>query len=80
MSPGFGSEGTDRPEVFGDCRDAPGTDHNGAELLDYVIDPGPFRFVAGSLSRTDRPGLGVEIDEAAVRAADRKGHTWRNPV
>ncbi|MGX1673096.1 galactonate dehydratase [Streptomyces sp. NPDC055400] len=51
-----------------------------AELLDYVADREPFRFVAGSLLRTERPGLGVDIDEAAVRAADAKGHTWRNPV
>jgi galactonate dehydratase len=24
--------------------------------------------------------IGIEVDEAAVRAADKKGHTWRNPV
>ncbi|MCX5407441.1 hypothetical protein OHA37_26705 [Streptomyces sp. NBC_00335] len=52
----------------------------GAELLDYVTDPEPFRFDTGSLVRTERPGLCVEVDEAAVRAADKKGHTWRNPV
>ncbi|MFF1258969.1 MULTISPECIES: galactonate dehydratase [unclassified Streptomyces] len=51
-----------------------------AELLDYVADREPFRFVGGSLLRTERPGLGVDIDEAAVRAADAKGHAWRNPV
>ncbi|NBE53063.1 galactonate dehydratase [Streptomyces boluensis] len=51
-----------------------------AELLDYVADPEPFRFHAGHLLRTERPGLGVDIDEAAVRAADRAGHAWRNPV
>ncbi|MER7199196.1 galactonate dehydratase [Streptomyces sp. CB01635] len=51
-----------------------------AELLDYVSDREPFRFVAGSLLRTERPGLGVDVDEAAVRAADAKGHAWRNPV
>ncbi|WP_413812071.1 galactonate dehydratase [Streptomyces sp. OE57] len=54
--------------------------NQGAELLDYVSDPEPFRFTAGQLSRTDRPGLGIEVDEAAVRAADRRGHAWRNPV
>jgi galactonate dehydratase len=54
--------------------------NKGAELLDYVVDPEPFRFTDGSLRRTHRPGLGVEVDEAAVRAADRKGHAWRNPV
>ncbi|MFF4950069.1 galactonate dehydratase [Streptomyces chattanoogensis] len=54
--------------------------NQGAELLDYVADPEPFRFHSGSLLRTDRPGLGVEVDETAVRAADEKGHAWRNPV
>ncbi|WP_199548707.1 galactonate dehydratase [Streptomyces sp. N35] len=54
--------------------------NQGAELLDYVADPEPFRFHAGSLVRTERPGLGVDIDEAAVRAADKSGHAWRNPV
>ncbi|TXC98915.1 galactonate dehydratase [Streptomyces sp. ISID311] len=54
--------------------------HRGTELLDYVVDPEPFRFHGGSLLRTDRPGLGVEVDEAAVRAADARGHAWRNPV
>ncbi|MFE2184597.1 galactonate dehydratase [Streptomyces sp. NPDC059455] len=54
--------------------------NQGAELLDYVADPEPFRFTAGQLSRTERPGLGIEVDEAAVRAADRRGHAWRNPV
>ncbi|WP_432164161.1 galactonate dehydratase [Streptomyces tendae] len=51
-----------------------------ADLLSYVVDPEPFRFVAGHALRGDRPGLGVTVDEAAVRAADRTGHAWRNPV
>jgi galactonate dehydratase len=51
-----------------------------ADLLSYVLDPEPFRFVEGHAVRTDRPGLGVAVDEAAVRAADRAGHAWRNPV
>ncbi|MEU8733667.1 galactonate dehydratase [Streptomyces tendae] len=51
-----------------------------ADLLSYVVDPEPFRFVAGHARRGGRPGLGVTVDEAAVRAADRAGHAWRNPV
>ncbi|GEC08223.1 galactonate dehydratase [Streptomyces spinoverrucosus] len=51
-----------------------------ADLLSYVVDPEPFRFVAGHAHRGDAPGLGVTVDEAAVRAADRTGHAWRNPV
>lgn len=49
--------------------------HRGTELLDYVADPEPFRFHGGSLLRTDRPGLGVEVDEAAVRTAASSGGT-----
>ncbi|WP_424213940.1 galactonate dehydratase [Streptomyces sp. BI20] len=54
--------------------------NQGAELLDYVVDKEPFAFHGGTLLRTDRPGLGVEVDEAAVRAADKVGHAWRNPI
>jgi galactonate dehydratase len=51
-----------------------------ADLLSYLLDTEPFRFVDGHAHRTTLPGLGVTIDEAAVRAADRTGHAWRNPV
>ncbi|QBI53683.1 galactonate dehydratase [Streptomonospora litoralis] len=51
-----------------------------AELLDYVLDTGVFAFPDGHMHRTDAPGLGVRIDEDAVRAADRAGHRWRPPV
>ena len=51
-----------------------------ADLLSYVIDPEPFCFVDGHAVRTQLPGLGVTVDEDAVRAADRTGHRWRNPV
>jgi len=50
------------------------------DLLDYLVDPTVFRFVDGHIARLDRPGLGIEVDEKAVRAADERGHTWRNPV
>lgn len=51
-----------------------------AELLDYVLDRAPFAFPHGSIQRWEKPGLGVEIDEKAVRAADARGHRWRPPV
>jgi galactonate dehydratase len=50
------------------------------DLLDYLLDPSPFHFVDGMASRPGGPGLGVEIDEGAVRRADASGHRWRNPV
>lgn len=51
-----------------------------ADLLSYVVDTEPFRFTGGRARRTLLPGLGVTVDENAVRAADRAGHAWRNPV
>ncbi|KRV49540.1 D-galactonate dehydratase [Wenjunlia vitaminophila] len=54
--------------------------HSGAELLDYVTDPEVFRFHEGHLLRPTGPGLGVEIDERAVRRADGAAASWHNPV
>ncbi|MFD2396506.1 galactonate dehydratase [Prauserella oleivorans] len=51
-----------------------------AELLDYVLDRAPFGFPNGAIRRWEAPGLGVDIDEDAVRAADARGHRWRPPV
>lgn len=50
------------------------------DLLDYLVDPEVFAFVDGYIERTDRPGLGIEIDESAVRAADARAQPWRTPV
>jgi galactonate dehydratase len=58
-----------------------GIHYNGSsDLLEYLLDPAPFRFVDGMAPRSERPGLGIEIDEAAVRRAAERGHRWRNPV
>jgi galactonate dehydratase len=54
--------------------------NGGTELLDYLVDPEPLRIVAGHIPRPERPGLGITVDEAAVRRAARTGHAWRNPV
>jgi galactonate dehydratase len=39
-----------------------------------------FTFRDGYVERPVLPGLGVSIDENAVRAADRTAHRWRSPV
>ena len=52
----------------------------GNELLGYLVDPAPFQFVDGYAALLTGPGLGVEIDEAAVTRAAEIGHRWRNPV
>lgn len=53
---------------------------DGIELLDYVIDPAPFAFVEGHIERWDAPGLGIDIDEAAVRRLAERGHDWHSPI
>jgi galactonate dehydratase len=52
----------------------------GNELLDYLVDPAPFQFVDGYAALLTGPGLGVQVDEAAVARAAEIGHRWRNPV
>ena len=52
----------------------------GADLLDYVVNTEMFRFRDGCFLRPTAPGLGVEVDERAVRAADGREPDWRGPV
>jgi galactonate dehydratase len=54
--------------------------NKGAEVLDYVVDTEPLKFVDGHFELLTAPGLGIEVDEAAVRAADKLGNAWRTPV
>lgn len=54
--------------------------NQGSDLLDYLVDPTVFHYQEGFVARPTAPGLGVEIDEAKVRAAAQRGHRWRNPV
>jgi galactonate dehydratase len=53
--------------------------NEGADVLDYLVDVAPLTFTDGHVARLTGPGLGIEVDEAAVRAADKLGHTWRTP-
>ncbi|WP_204920532.1 galactonate dehydratase [Microlunatus panaciterrae] len=50
------------------------------DLLDYLVDPTVFAFADGYVERSTAPGLGIEVDEAAVRRADEIGHNWRGPL
>jgi galactonate dehydratase len=54
--------------------------HDGSHVLDYLLDPAPLTFTGGYATRTTRPGLGVDIDEAEVERAAQRGHRWRNPL
>ena len=54
--------------------------NQGAELLDYVLNPEDFRVKDGFVAASERPGLGVEIDEARVIAASVDAPDGHNPV
>jgi galactonate dehydratase len=54
--------------------------NQGSDLLDYLVDPAVFGYVDGHVERLSGPGLGIEVDEAAVRRAAEIGHEWRSPV
>jgi galactonate dehydratase len=51
-----------------------------ADLLDYLANPEVFAIKEGYVERPAAPGLGIEIDEAKVRAMAAVGHNWKNPV
>ena len=52
----------------------------GHDLLNFCTNKEALTPVDGYLPVPEGPGLGIEIDEAAVRAADKDRHRWRNPV
>jgi galactonate dehydratase len=52
----------------------------GHDLLNFCLNPEALRPVGGYLPVPEGPGLGIEIDEAAVREADKDRHRWRNPI
>lgn len=54
--------------------------NEGADLLDYVLNPDVFKITDGYVDRTDLPGLGIEINEDKVREMAVIGHNWKNPI
>jgi galactonate dehydratase len=52
----------------------------GADLFTYCRDKQQLAPEGGYLAIPAGPGLGVNIDEDAVRASDKERHRWRNPV
>lgn len=54
--------------------------NQGADLLDYLIDPKVFDYSDGFVKIPMGPGLGIEINEEYVRKQAEIGHRWRNPV
>lgn len=52
----------------------------GHDLLNFVTNPEALSPVDGNLPIPEGPGLGVIIDEAAVREVHKERHRWRNPI
>jgi galactonate dehydratase len=49
------------------------------DVAEYVTSAGDFAFDQGFLQIPKGPGLGIEIDEAHVRARAAVAHSWRAP-
>ncbi len=47
---------------------------------EYLADPAAFEFTDGFLELLSEPGLGIEIDEAVVKAKAQQDIDWHNPV
>ena len=54
--------------------------NQGGDLSDYVTAEGGFTLTDGYLSIPQGPGLGIEVNEAAVNEAAARGHAWRAPI
>lgn len=54
--------------------------NEGADLLDYLLNPEVFDVKDGCVNRSDLPGLGVVINEEKVREMEKIGHDWKNPI
>ena len=52
----------------------------GHDLLNFVTNPEALSPVEGFLPIPEAPGLGVTIDEEAVREVHKERHRWRNPI
>ena len=50
------------------------------DLLDYVADPGVFKYDAGFVAIPGGPGLGIAINEEYVVERAAIGHDWHNPI
>lgn len=52
----------------------------GADLTSYIKNPEVWNVEDGMIHLMKSPGLGVEVDEAQVRAAARGAKAWRSPM
>ena len=52
----------------------------GHDLLNFCTNKEALTPIDGYLPVPEGPGLGIDIDEPAVREADKDRHRWRNPI
>jgi galactonate dehydratase len=50
------------------------------DLTHYLDNPRVFKFADGFVQIPQGPGLGIDINEDAVRQRAAEGHRWRNPI
>jgi galactonate dehydratase len=50
------------------------------DLLTYLLDPSVFAFQDGHIAIPHGPGLGIKLNEEAIRQAAQMSQAWRNPV
>jgi galactonate dehydratase len=54
--------------------------HRNQPGLDYLLDTSVLTLADGHIARPVAPGLGLDIDERAVRSAAERAHRFRSPV
>lgn len=54
--------------------------NQGSDLLDTLTDPSVFCYEDGYIKLLEKPGLGIEINEAKVKELAAVGHNWRTPL
>jgi galactonate dehydratase len=50
------------------------------DLLDYIANPTVFAYADGYAAIPDGPGLGITVNEEAVKRGAVEGHRWRPPI
>ena len=54
--------------------------NKGAELTEYLSDASVFEYENGFIKISEKPGIGIDVNEEAVVEAAAKGHDWKNPI
>lgn len=54
--------------------------NQGCDILDYITDKSVFDYKDGYIEISDKPGLGISIDENVVMKNSQIEHNWKNPI